>query len=860
MPNRSINWRLIITLCWFVFGGLSLHAQTSEKKSLLSILETLENTFDVRFSYAVDDISEIMIDYSERETLEASLEFLEGKLPLEFNKIDDRYITVIKDATDFLCGRILSAETGVPLENATVVSTLTSYGTVTNTDGTFYIPKYLLNEQLVIRHIGYQSWQVAVSDLSPECETLLIPTEVSTLDTVFIRNFLVQGIEKNLDGSIGINTSDFGLLPGQVENDILFVTQALPGVQSVNETISNINVRGGTHDENLILWNDIKAYQSGHFFGLISAFNPDITQDVRVYKNGAPVNYGDGISSVISMKSIDELSDSASGGAGVNLINGSAFGIVPLSDKATIQFSGRSSLNGLWESPVYQTYSEKIFQDTEITNTNPDETGIEVVAEESFSFYDFSTRLLWDLSDRDKFRVNFLALNNALEFDETIIDTESSKNSELELRSILGGISWERTWSESLTTKVLGYGTTYYLRALNKDLLTSQEVFQENDVLETGLKLNATLQLSNELSLLGGYQFIETGITNEQEVNLPRFIDFDKKVLRTHAVFSGLTYKSPSESTNIRAGFRLNYFTKFDKILVEPRVAINQKLTDGLSVEAIGEFRSQATTQRIDFDSDFLGVEKRRWVLSNDENIPIITSQQASLGVLYEFKGWLINLEGFYKKVDGITSSNQSFQNQFQFERSTGSYLANGVEFVINKTKKDYSLWFSYSYLNNEYDFESFIPSVFPHNLDVTHAATFAGSYTLNRLKIASGINYRTGKPFTIPLSENEITLDGLTEIILYDKPNAERLPDYYRVDISAEYLWQISEKVNAKINLAVLNVLNTRNTLNTRFVVSQDANGNSVVSQVSTFFHWPLTQYFFPRFILKRHVVFLPT
>ncbi|MBT8275781.1 MAG: TonB-dependent receptor [Bacteroidia bacterium] len=836
MPNSTNIRGILLTICWLVLVGQDLHSQTSEKQSLLTVLENLETTYDVRFSYSVEELDDITVEYSEQATLEASLEFLEGKLPFEFNRIDERYITVVKNSTDYLCGRILAADTGKPLASATVVSTLTSYGIVTNSDGSFYVPKYLLGEQLVIRYIGYQSWQIAVSDLTTDCETILIPAEVSTLDTVFISNYLVEGMEKSLDGSITINTSEFGLLPGQVENDILFVTQALPGVQSVNETISNINVRGGTHDENLILWNDIKAYQSGHFFGLISAFNPDITQDVKIYKNGAPVNYGDGISSVISMKSKDKVSSSASGGAGVNLINGSAYGIIPLSNKATLQVSGRSSLNGLWESPVYQTYSEKIFQDTEVTNTNPDETGIEVAAEERFSFYDFSTRLLWDLNDRDKFRLNFLALNNALEFDETIIETESSKNSELELRSLLGGISWERTWSESLSTKVLAYGTTYYLRALNKDLLTSQEVFQENDVLETGLKLDASLQFTNELSLFGGYQFIETGITNEQEVNLPRFVDFKKEVLRTHAAFAGLVYKSPSERTNIKAGLRLNYFTELDKFHVEPRLAFNQKLTEELSVEVIGEFRSQATTQRIDFDSDFLGVEKRRWVLANEENIPIITSQQASVGVIYESKGWLINLEGFYKNVEGITASNQGFQNQFQFERSTGSYLANGVEFAINKINKEYSVWFSYSYLNNQYEFDLFDPSEFPHNLDVTHAATIAGSYTFNRLKIATGINYRTGKPYTLPLMDNEITMEGLTEIVQYDEPNAERLPDYYRVDVSAEYLWQISDQVNAKINLAALNVLNTRNTLNTRFVVSQDANGDSVVNQVNTF------------------------
>jgi outer membrane receptor for ferrienterochelin and colicin len=836
MPNNN-KFRGLFILMFYVFlSGPELLSQTSQEQSLLSVLQSLEATYDVRFSYAADDISEIRLEYSEQDSLENALAYLEEKLPFQFNKIDDRYITVIRNSADYLCGRILAADTGQPLEGASVVSNLTAFGTVTNAAGTFFIPKYLFQEQLLIRFVGYQSWQISVSELTPDCETFLIPSEVSTLETVFIQNYLVKGLEKSLDGSIGINTSEFGLLPGQVENDVLFVTQALPGIQSVNETISNINVRGGTHDENLILWNDIKAYQSGHFFGLISAFNPDITENVDIYKNGAPVNYGDGISSVISMRSKDDLSETASGGGAINLINGSAFGLIPLSDKATLQVAGRGSLNTLWESPVYRTYSERVFQDTEITNTNAAEAGLQINTEENFSFYDFSTRVLWDPNDRDKFRLSFLALNNSLDFNETVIDSERSKSSEFELRSLLGGISWERSWSETLSTKVLGYGTTYYLRGLNRDLLTTQEVFQENDVLETGLKLDANLLVSNELSVLGGYQFIETGITNEQDVNLPRFLDFNKDVLRTHAAFTGLVYKSPSEKTNVSAGVRLNYFSKFGKILAEPRVSVNQELIEGLSAEVMGEFKSQATTQRIDFDSDFLGVEKRRWVLANDEDIPVITSKQVSAGLLYQRKGWLVSVEGFYKNVEGITSSNQGFQNQFQFERGTGSYEANGVELVINKQSNAYSVWLSYSYLNDTYNFESFTPSEFPHNLDVRHTATFAGSYTFNKLKFASGINYRTGKPYTIPLADNEIAVEGLTEIIQYDSPNAERLPDYFRLDVSAEYLWQISEKVNAKINLAALNVLNTKNTLNLRYALSRDADGNTIVNQIRTF------------------------
>jgi hypothetical protein len=58
----------------------------------------------------------------------------------------------------------------------------------------------------------------------------------------------------------------------------------LYGVESTNESIANINVRGGTNDQNLMLWDNIKMYHSGHFFGLISAYNPNVTNKITVSK------------------------------------------------------------------------------------------------------------------------------------------------------------------------------------------------------------------------------------------------------------------------------------------------------------------------------------------------------------------------------------------------------------------------------------------------------------------------------------------------------------------------------------------------------------------------------------------------
>jgi hypothetical protein len=83
-------------------------------------------------------------------------------------------------------------------------------------------------------------------------------------------------------------------------------------------------VRGGTNDQNLMIWDNIKMYHSGHFFGLISTYNPNLTEG-NCNKNGTSAEYSDGVSSTINMSTNDKVNTTLSGGAGVNLINTDVF-------------------------------------------------------------------------------------------------------------------------------------------------------------------------------------------------------------------------------------------------------------------------------------------------------------------------------------------------------------------------------------------------------------------------------------------------------------------------------------------------------------------------------------------------------
>jgi len=106
---------------------------------------------------------------------------------------------------------------------------------------------------------------------------------------------------------------------------------------------------------------------------------------------------------------------------------------------------------------------------------------------------------------------------------------------------------------------------------------------------------------------------------------------------------------------------------------------------DHLYLEVLAEQKSQVTSQIIDLQTDFLGVENRRWVLSSPNSRPIIQSQQVSTGLNYVKPSWFINADVYYKYVEGITTQGQGFQNQFQFLQEHGRYEVKGIDFLIIK-------------------------------------------------------------------------------------------------------------------------------------------------------------------------------
>ncbi|MFV5687872.1 carboxypeptidase-like regulatory domain-containing protein [Flavobacterium sp. ZT3R25] len=822
------KWLVYLLLC---MGSICYGQNNANKIPLTEVIVAVEKQFSIKFSYAVADVAAIAIEKPDTSfTLKETIAYLNSKTLLNFKALDNRYVTVSTiNKTISICGIVLSNEKKTPLIGASVVVNDIGRSVITNENGKFNLQNIPINATLTISYLGFESRQLAANELfsaQNNCKEIVLSTKNEELNQVLINVYLTPGLQKYLDGSTVLNTKKFGILPGLIEPDILQSIQALPGVESTNESIANINVRGGTNDQNLVLWDNIKMYHSGHFFGLISAYNPNLTNKVIVSKNGTSAEYSDGVSSTINMQTKDDVTTVFSGGGGINLISADAFLEIPITKKLELHISGRRSITDLYKSPTYTKYFDRSFQDTEI-NADSDQNN----TSSDFYFYDYTAKLLFDLNEKHQFRANIIGINNALDYSESRITNSNqtqSKTSNLSQKNIGYGGNWKAQWNSKLSSNFITYFSKYNIDAADYRVETDQRLTEANEVLETGVKLNTHYKTNDNLNFLFGYQFNETGMLNQTTVSAPFYSSTKKDVLLNHALFSEVEYNK--NNTYLRVGLRLNYFQKFEKLLVEPRLNIRQKLSDQFALKLEGEFKNQSTTQIVDFEDDFLGVEKRRWVLVTDKDIPIATSKQGSFGV--EFNKDKLNIEatGFYKIVDGITASNQGFYNSFQFNNANGSYTAKGFEFLANKTARQYSVWVSYTFSTNDYEFDTFTPSTFPNNVDIRHSVSLGFYYNIRKnLKIAVGGIWRNGQPYTKPIGGKETIQNGNTTMVNYDSPNRENLNDFIRLDASLNYNFNLTESIKASFTTGVINATNKDNVINRYYKVNPN-DSNDVV------------------------------
>ena len=287
----------------FFWTHCSLAQNTENTIPFEVAISEIETVFDVKFSYNSDTAKRYSVfKPNTKQTLNQILKEFSDKQNINFTFVNSRYITVTfpKKMVSF-CATFIDTQTGKPLaitaisENKTYTANSGGIIEINSIADTQVLELYL-EGQFIKPLVIYK----AIANTKSNCPLVFINLGyINTLPTVTLSSYLAKGIEKTKKGAIVITKNDFEILPSLTEPDVLQIAQVLPGIQSYDETASNINIRAGGSDEVTILWNDIRMYQTGHFFGLISALNPNLIDNVIIYKNGTHPRYSEGVSGVV---------------------------------------------------------------------------------------------------------------------------------------------------------------------------------------------------------------------------------------------------------------------------------------------------------------------------------------------------------------------------------------------------------------------------------------------------------------------------------------------------------------------------------------------------------------------------------
>ncbi|WP_298418441.1 TonB-dependent receptor plug domain-containing protein [uncultured Kordia sp.] len=799
---------------------------TYQNTPLLEVIQQIEKEYNFTFSYANDMIQNKSI------TLKASqIEFselliiLEAQTGLQFEKISDTQIIITpKQANNKVCGYVLDATTRMPIPFATITGN-ENQQVATNLNGFFTINKTTSNT-FTANSFGYTALQFFGSE---NCLPIYLTQGTESLEAVIISGYITNGIDRNQDGSISVDTKRLGILPGLLNADIAQSIQLIPGVSTLDESATGIQIRGGSPDQNLILYDNIKLYNTGYFYGMFSLFNPFATQRATIFRSGTSASYGDRISGIIDISSGDEIPEKTSSGFEIDGVAINGFVKTPLSEKVALYVFARRSYPDVWKTPTYNSYADKIFTNFGVArdingNVLELETDDDFSSETSnndFSFVDVNTKIVLKPNKKNTLSFSGLYTRNNLDFDftggdELLIDSLTTKNKGL-------SFEWKHSTSEKQHEKLTVYFSEYNSFYQNKEIKDEtgdgipdlDEInTRQNDIVDIGASLSLTRQLTDSQKLTAGYQlsYTDLDIIIRKEKPLENTIEDagQNDSNFKNALFGEYTLNFKNKGF-INAGIRFVHYNSVNTFLAEPRINFEYPLNDRFRVKTAIERRNQPISQLIEFNHTELRLENNLWRLSDNNQYPLLSSNQISGGILYSHKNLNIDIDAYYKELEGLTTFTNGFSNPLE-NLEEGESTIKGLDVLLKYKWNHYKIWAGYTFNDITFKFPNLAGNAakFPGNNDITHAFRISNTLKVDNWQFSLGWQIRSGKPIT-PVNSYEIKIDADGEnagVVNFGAINSKRLPDFHRLDASILYDFNI-KKLRAQLGVSVLNLYN---------------------------------------------------
>jgi len=553
------------------------------------------------------------------------------------------------------------------------------------------------------------------------------------------------------------------------EADALKVVMTLPGVKSVGEASSGFNVRGGSTDQNLILFNEGTIYNPNHMFGILSSFNTDVISDVELYKSSIPAQYGGRISSVLEVRSRDGNSKKVQGSLGLGLLTSRLHLEGPIvKDRTTFILGGRTTYSN-WLFKLLPQGSEYAGGKASFQDAN---LGISHKINENNSIHAYG------YFSRDKFSF--------------------SSDTTFRYRNINGSIKWHSIFNDNHSmTAVVGYDSYHYSLENTYDPFTAYRLSSAVD--QEYAKVNFKSSLSDAHTLGYGVQATrydlnpgdyrgvgESSLVTSRALDRERGVEAALYISDTWDITDGLT---------LDAGIRWSeFFRGGNKPAGGPEFRISGKYSFNSATSVKAGFNTMR--QYIHMISNSINVSPTdSWRLSSDKIRPQV-GWQAAAGF---YRSLLdntvdVSLEGYYKRVQhyidykggAVLVMNENLADDL-IDTENRAY---GVEVMVKKTLGKLNGWVSYTWSRSQLR-ETEDRGVMTVNrgewynaaYDKPHDVKVVANYKFtHRYSLSVNLDYSTGRPVTVPVGTYEYA--GGTRLVYSDR-NSYRIPDYFRLDLA---------------------------------------------------------------------------
>ncbi|MCD8165327.1 MAG: TonB-dependent receptor [Bacteroides sp.] len=606
---------------------------------------------------------------------------------------------------------------------------------------------------------------------------------------------------------------------------------SLPGVKSVGEVSSGFNVRGGSTDQNLILFNEGTIYNPTHLFGFFSAFNPDVVSEMELYKSSIPSKYGGRISSVLDINTREGNKEKLTGSASIGLLTSRLSFEGPVGKRTNFLLGGCTTysdwiLKRLPEKSGYKNGKAGFYDLNAAVNHRFGERDLLTVngyfSHDRFSFNEYDKYAYQNTNASAKWRHIFgpeTVGNFSAGYDHYDYTTTESEQEEwaydLSFRINQYFTKADFTWKPHTAHEIsFGYNGTFYDLMPGKYLphgensLIVPDIMQKEKAMESALYIGDNWDVTDKFSVNAGIRYSLFNVLGPRTYNL--YVPDELPSLET-------VTEEVSGSGVLKTWQGAEY-----------RLSARYEILDNLSVKAgfntMRQYIHKLSNTTIMSPTD-------TWKLS-DVNIRPQTGNQIAAGIYSNLMNNNLELspEGYYKTMNNYldyrSGAELAMNHHIETDVLETKGRAYGVEFMIKKPGGKLNGWVSYTYSRTQLrqkDLRIAEPvnggDWYPADYDKPHELKFVGNYKFTRRYSASlNCDYSTGRPVTLPVSK--YWYNG-SQYVYYSKRNQYRIPDFFRMDFAfnIEPSHHLTLLTHSMISFGVYNLTGRKNAYSVYYV-----------------------------------------